>query len=336
MTDHSVSRELVVSLDDHSSITYTLRGLEGAEITHWAEFCASVFAYKPNPPPPSYFERHYRQDPCRRANLVRVADIGGDLVASCRVFVREISDGRGGSILAGGIGEVCTDDGHRRRGLSKELLIDCLAIMKDMNMKISFLHAAPAFFPVYQSLGYRCSLTEWTMVGLDRSRLPLSSRLGVRPASFPSDTVSLQRMHQRYSEQRCAGCIIRSADYWNDYLRHELDGSLWVAERENAIVGWLSLRERGGRQQQVREFGAASEVAGEVLAALLPRALADAATMDLLLPTVVWNDINGASLDWLTLIGSENDAGWMYKPLDDDDPGLETRQPHLIWPADSF
>ena len=118
-------REYSLTLDDGSEVTYTLRGLTEAEVKPWAAFCASIFAYKANPPPPEYFERHYFNDPVHKASFIRVAFTKEEepkIVASCRVFERCIADGQGGTILAGGIGEVCTNNDHRRRGLSKELL----------------------------------------------------------------------------------------------------------------------------------------------------------------------------------------------------------------------
>jgi hypothetical protein len=56
-------------------------------------------------------------------------------------------------------------------------------------------------------------------------------------------------MHRRYSEQRVRGTIVRSRDYWVDYVSEELKGSLYVlcdkqSARENRIIGWLSLRRR--------------------------------------------------------------------------------------------
>jgi Acetyltransferase (GNAT) domain len=142
----SMSDSQVIMVD---GITYTMRGLKDEEIDQWANFCASVFAYKANPPSASYFARHYSNDPHRVADWVRVIFHGKEIVASCRIFARQISIGNGKSVEAGGIGEVCTGQAHRKRGLSKRLLQDCIRIMTLRSMQVSMLHASPIFFPVY-------------------------------------------------------------------------------------------------------------------------------------------------------------------------------------------
>ncbi len=84
-----------VTLEDGSEISYVVRGLKSEdEIGPWSEFCASIFSYKAqNPPPASYFQRHYANDPHREASLIRVAFLNGKMVASCRLFLRTISSG---------------------------------------------------------------------------------------------------------------------------------------------------------------------------------------------------------------------------------------------------
>jgi len=71
-----------------------IRGLSEDEISTWANFCASCFSYKPDPPLPSYFERHYYNDPRRDSTLIRVAvNADGEIVSSVRVFRRTVSLG---------------------------------------------------------------------------------------------------------------------------------------------------------------------------------------------------------------------------------------------------
>eukprot|EP00751_Fragilariopsis_kerguelensis_P010688 CAMPEP_0170786644 /NCGR_PEP_ID=MMETSP0733-20121128/17771_1 /TAXON_ID=186038 /ORGANISM="Fragilariopsis kerguelensis, Strain L26-C5" /LENGTH=436 /DNA_ID=CAMNT_0011132621 /DNA_START=795 /DNA_END=2105 /DNA_ORIENTATION=+ len=50
----------------------------------------------------------------------------------------------------------------------------------------------------------------------------------VRQAKFPQDTEQLHQLHRIYSEQRLVGCIIRSKEYWTNYISQELKGSLFV------------------------------------------------------------------------------------------------------------
>jgi predicted GNAT family N-acyltransferase len=343
--------------------SYTLRGLNDDEIDAWTEFCAQTFSYKkPSPPPASYFARHYYNDPQRDSSLIRVAvTLENAIVASCRVFLRSISWASSSEVHtlpAGGIGEVCTAEAHRRRGLSAELLQDAVACMKAMNLRISLLHSAPSFFPVYQNAGFACSTSQWSVATVNKEALATGMDHGnVRAASLPNDTQQLMSIHQWYSEQRFVGCIQRSREYWEQYLAQELEGSLWVIQQDNgsadapAILGWLSLRQRGDRYQ-VREFGCRSaETVGPIFQQLLAFVLNEpgemtlpGSTFPLHLPTTVLHEIQACtsneSDDYLSNIVADDDLGWMYKVLDDstDKPigGIASGFPHLIWPSDSF
>lgn len=348
---------------------YTLRGLKESEISHWAAFCADVFAYKSSPPPASYFERHYFNDPRRQASLIRVAvyqdEKGGQIVASCRIFRRTISNGSGGAIEAGGIGEVCTANDHRRRGLSKELLLDCLEIMrqqKNPSIQVSFLHAAPEFFPVYKSAGYVNTKTEWSVVQCQLSSLESSAKsflldsMLLRLARFPEDTAELHKIHGDLNERKYAGCIVRSHDYWNQYTSKELEGSLSVLLDENGLImSWLSVRRKSDRIQ-MRDFGCidCNRRGCQALTVLLSQAVGDLdleanETFDLVIPTQVLSQVHESFEKCSNKDGNsfnafiwdsmkvEEDLGWMYQPIGPDGFSMpDASQPHLIWPADSF
>jgi predicted GNAT family N-acyltransferase len=358
------SRSLTVHLSDNETETYILRGLNESEIATWAEFCASVFSYKASPPPSSYFERHYYNDPDRQASYIRVACWNDEIVSSCRIFCRRISDGSGSVYKAGGIGEVCTLSSHRKRGLSKELLNDCIRIMTEDGFQISFLHSAPAFFPVYRSAGYECSTTKWTLLPIQKETLQQDSAttttttsshaFSIRLADFPKDVDQLRRIHQSFSEERFFGCIVRSKEYWQHYIQNELEDTLYVLENDdNKVLGWLSIRLRGDRLQ-VREFGMdeTKEFAGascknqSAFGMLLHHAVKsmteyECCPLTVAVPTLVLNCIlhtwGTSMLDCLMLdhAVSEDDMGWMYKALDKK-PLPDFSQQQLIWPSDSF
>jgi predicted GNAT family N-acyltransferase len=370
---------LTVTLEDGSLVEhdYVMRGLREDEIGSWADFCASVFSYKENPPPACYFERHYRNDPNAQADLVRVVFYKNKIVSSCRIFRKEISLGSSSSdddgksilktVLAGGIGEVCTCFEHRRRGLSKYLLQNAIQIMKDhrSGMQLSFLHSAPNFFPVYQrGGGYASTVSQWSSatIQLDKLKVLLDNRQSnnsttssIRFAEFPKDTRRLQSLHHDYSEKRFAGCIVRSQNYWNDYLSKELNGTLYVMENEaGIIVAWMSLRRRGNRLFQLREFGCDTSICPEdkavsqLLAACLEGQqlqqqhdndeLTTVIIVTLQLPSFILSSINVN--EFVQTVTEENDLGWMYVTVQDgsaiDMVEINKSTPHLIWPADSF
>ncbi len=253
-----------VDLPDGTSTIYQLRSLiwtssttntdadtaadvADSDILNWTKFCASVFSYKPDPPSPSYFARHFYNDPRGDASLVRVLVVtttaadagggekdvanGGEIASSIRIFRRTLSiphhrSDSGSScsmkyMEAGGIGEVCTSIRHRRRGLSSILLQDAIAIMKSPSpsggerMSCSLLHASPDFRPVYSKVGgYRSVTSYWSVVPV-RCR-SLLTEIETTNASI----------NEREEENGDASYIVRHAKFPNDahqlqQLHHE-------------------------------------------------------------------------------------------------------------------
>lgn len=364
-----------VALPDGSTQHYHLRGLatseEGQEhhddVHKWTKFCASVFSYKANPPPASYFARHFYNDPRRDAALVRVLvhcltnseeeKAHGAIVASVRIFRRTLSNGPGGgTVEAGGIGEVCTSPDHQRRGLSKILLKDALSIMAGSSkekggMTCSLLHANPDFRPVYAKVGgYESVRSQWSVVPIRLQHLAaktisdeqFATDWTIRPADCTKDADQLQRLHRGYSEERLV-TIVRSVPYWKEYVGAELGDALWVLADpadvkggEDYIMAWISIRKRGDRYQ-LRDFGV-DKVAYKsaicttwALRRLLGVALDQAGEVlgvekevPLVMPAFVMSEIKGASnisgkTDFLDIKGAveESDDGWMYVKFDD-------------------
>ena len=296
-----------------SCSSYIIRGLTTEnEILKWSKFCEHVFSYKkPSPPTADYFYRHYKNDPQRDSStLIRVAIYQNEIVASCRIFLRTISahvvvqqqqeDDQSSSsscstsyqpVLCGGIGEVCTTENHRRKGLSRTLIKNAIEIMKSRRLSLSLLHASPTFFPIYEKLGYTCTRTEWSTVTVNcnnkddhqqqkqqqqrqNTHSPNNS-MSIRHAIFPNDIDQLYDLYQKYTQQhhRLVGCIHRTKQYWNEYLSVELKDTLFVLvmdddnndnnnhhDNEDRIIGWLSIRPRGHNSNNVpifqsQEFG---------------------------------------------------------------------------------
>lgn len=310
---------------------YVIRSLKEAEVDSWAEFCARVFSYKPHPPPASYFARHFHNDPDREIDWILVATVDEKIVASCRVFRRYLMD----DSLVYGIGEVCTDPQHRRRGLSSRLLNDAHRdIIKE---GVSVLHASASFFSFYERLGYQSVRTRWTQVHVEVPQLPAQESRQIRPANFALDTEGLMQVHSEYSRARFMG-LRRTKDYWHEYLSAELENDLHVDEdSKGRICSYLALRHYPDRVI-LRDFGcsAQSQVA-QRMAILLSFALqrADArgdSSIEFVVPTLIYEEIDGAP--WLRdPVRSADDLGWMYR--NDDNPHADVK-PHLIWPVDSF
>mmetsp|Transcript_20231 Transcript_20231/g.31855 ORF Transcript_20231/g.31855 Transcript_20231/m.31855 type:complete len:334 (-) Transcript_20231:369-1370(-) len=275
-SDHTITISTATTAESSTPTTHTyhLRSLRTTsnverheihtDIVKWTQFCASVFSYKPNPPPPSYFARHYHNDPRHDPALVRVLihcpdnseeeRINGEIVSSVRIFRRTLSTGSSSSsssammIEAGGIGEVCTSPNHQRRGLSKLLLKDAFNIMstsckeggedndEDEMMSCSLLHASPDFRPVYSKVGgYQSVRSEWSAMSVNtelsnarrNDESDGNNKWCIRHANFPKDALSLQKLHVEYSEKRLI-TIARSVQYWEEYVSAELRDTLWI------------------------------------------------------------------------------------------------------------
>ena len=350
---------------------YHLRSLHdhADDIHRWTQFCASIFSYKASPPPPEYFARHFYNDPRRDASLVRVLihcpnndeneKMNGEIVSSVRIFRRTLSTGNASATIieAGGIGEVCTSPNHQRRGLSKILLNDAIHIMvsssslsstccDNKSISCSLLHANPEFRPVYNKIGgYESVTSKWTLVPIKLNKLIIKTthhgnnntkKWSTRQAIFPQDVSQLQSLHTEYSEKRFI-TIIRSTEYWTDYVSAELGDSLWVLQEEESnggggeakIVAWLSIRERGDRYQ-LREFGVDrnKHITEYALKTLLGVAVqqrigdedlhSDAdgdKTLSFLLPTIVLSDIQQDKLNRVT---NDDDIERIINQNDDD------------------
>jgi len=385
------------------TFTYKLRSLSEREIPSWAQFCQSCFQHKQNPPSAEYFARHYYNDPSRDFTLIRVMftvapttetlDIPtGVIASSLRIFKRQISTGGIGAPLnSGGIGEVGTSPSHRKRGLAKILLQDAFRIMSEPEQKIecSLLHARPEFVPVYQKSGsYVCVISHWSVITIHSDRLFSSVdgnqstnklnriEMNVRLAQFPADTQTLQRIHKVYSEDRFAGCIIRSEEYWNEYISREIGKSLFVLtipnvdakQDENAtIIGWIAVRTHNG-QYQLQDFGVDKEISARngftvpfIMAKLLKISMEQQLALKesqvsgeiikLRLPNPILKELQAEDsmgdsdwIDWDSNIVSEDDTGWMYKTFSNIRSDLrdmvylvqKQKKDHIIWPSDSF
>jgi GNAT superfamily N-acetyltransferase len=345
------------------TILYSLHSLTESDISSWADFCASCFSYKPNPPGAAYFSNHFNFDPRRDAKLLCVIkatkgpeesqlydndqDEHARIVASTRVFLRTISLGDGKTVEAGGIGEVCTDASHRKKGLAKQLLMNRITLMRQMKITCSLLHASPALMNVYErSAEYESVNTYWKVLNFARDMMIdqgciqiMSGGMAIRLASFPNDTCQLQKIHKEYSEDRFAGCIIRSMDYWNEYIRNEIGDSLYVLHtKESKIIAWMSIRKRSNKRFQLRDFGCCRDTCTEtsvtishaftLLAkkAFQPYGCNDdlGQNLEFTIPLVVYNDLGSGEtsrdsrnfLDWVASVSEECDCGWMYKSLE--------------------
>jgi len=147
------------------------------ELEPWSLLCAEAFASKANPPPASYFLSHCENDdyPSSLFSNVFVAEEEETrlLVSSVRVFTRKLHMASlSTQITVAGVGEVCTLEAFRKRGLSKRLLQFALDESTSNRTAVahsfsgSLLHCSTPFIPFYESLGYLSLKTCWCSIAL--------------------------------------------------------------------------------------------------------------------------------------------------------------------------
>ena len=318
-------------------------------IDQFIEFCVSQFSYKSPAPPQSYFYKHFHSDP-HRIQSKKTTDNGqgsvfvklGDfdqIVSSVRVFSRQMH-WNNKVITMCGIGEVATASSHRRKGLSKSLLRDAIEVMflpivedevswvSGFGADLSLLHAAVAFRPFYQSLGYQSTPPiPYVTVNISLPPIPpIPAKNEIPISTISTDTSKLPQTlaksmaatHNR-ANLNLTGTVIRNADYFQTWFLADAErfvdgqgGGLRYLSDEAVVSAWVVLKHASPNQWEVRDFGFndASEITSELLAFqhLVSGILKDGDNVkmlqklaDILLPS-----------GYETAATVEYDDGWMY------------------------
>ena len=241
-----------------------LRNLRPDELNEWAALCAENF-----PDPPAYFLRHYQNDPFADLAGVFVAEEGGALAASVRVFAREIYV-RGRRVGLGGIGEVCTKAEFRGRGLSGALLQRAVAYMVARDMPLSLLFTDQ--YRHYGRHGWFQAPSRLARVPLEGLALPAGCRL--RPLT-EADWPAARGLHGLFAG-RLDGLIVRDHPrYWDQWVLSEVQNPLGLFNAEGEMRLWLDAvcEEETVKLREVSLFPGAEALLLPALAAV-PAALA--------------------------------------------------------------
>ena len=189
---------------------------------------------------------------------------------------------------------------------------------------------------------------------LSSVKCKMSSEYSIRKIDFDGDVDTLSQLYNDYSVNRskCAGCIVRSKEYWDRYVSQEMilaSGCtlpLVLVDRDNAPIAWLSLRVLNAEKLIVKDFGFRQNLLDPsisvtlTLASLISEAVIQYVGKNqqlstpvkdrvaISIPFLVWEEMKlftsskvaGKSEDDIygfnfTTVCQNNDDGWMYKVL---------------------
>ncbi|CAK9021768.1 Phosphatidylinositol:ceramide inositolphosphotransferase 2 (Inositol-phosphorylceramide synthase 2) (AtIPCS2) (IPC synthase 2) (Protein ENHANCING RPW8-MEDIATED HR-LIKE CELL DEATH 1) (Sphingolipid synthase 2), partial [Durusdinium trenchii] len=151
---HGLAADAPASKEEESS----------AGIKAWGSFCARCFSAKANPPDAGFFVRKVLNDPLFASDQIKTKRTkDGAMIATLRLFLRDLHWVDGQTVAVAGIGEVCTAPEFRRQGHSRELLTNALEEVARAG-RSAVLHAGdPKAQALYKSLGFAPIRTEFEL-----------------------------------------------------------------------------------------------------------------------------------------------------------------------------
>ncbi|HXZ84950.1 MAG TPA: GNAT family N-acetyltransferase [Myxococcota bacterium] len=191
------------------------------------------------------FERYMDHDPAfSPGDFLLALDDDRALVACVQIFHKTIRL-RGQAVSLGGIGSVATRAAQRGQGVSSTLLERAIERMREQEMKLSLLFAAP-IAPLYERLG-------WLRFPLPLLRLTPKEPTQQPPASAgrafaPADLEPVKALYEAYTE-KLSGPTVRDARYWRGQLRTAgtPEEDFRVAEQRGKIRAYARIASFNGR-----------------------------------------------------------------------------------------
>ncbi|KAJ3162394.1 hypothetical protein HDU86_004874 [Geranomyces michiganensis] len=233
-----------------SRANYELRALTAAEVPAFLAHLAATFA--PAGAPAALFEDHWHNDPHANLDgvLVAVLPETNQIVSSVRVYHRELNltttNNTRSAIPCGAVGDVATNPSHRGKGLARALLALADTHMRNHNLPVAALHAAPLAVPLYESCGYvRAPMRMSTLccaMNLDATKNPPAWLQWTGSAL----DLGLARLSALYARFAPAGTLARDDFYWQTWVaRGSRDERAQLVRR--AIRGEVNGDKNGAR-----------------------------------------------------------------------------------------
>lgn len=218
------------------------RALYPDELEIWLDHVSHVFAAGRE-----YFANHWRNDPWKDFDGIRIALDDGKIVSTVRVFIRKMYF-QGEPITVGGIGEVSTRSEYRKRGIATQLLKDSIQFMEDRGIAISMLHGGQRIYSVEGWVSVPRFYAKKTIKGSE------TQQWNVRPANFQDsgEAEKLASIYDTYTRKFNGTFVRDDIAYWTDWVQTE-SPQAWIAESDGEIYGYVSVRRRDG-ELGVKEF----------------------------------------------------------------------------------
>jgi predicted acetyltransferase len=221
-----------------------------------AELCGKSFARTTT----DCFRRFMELDPQADEATTLVGHVGGDLVATARIFARNIRWGED-TLTAGCIGNVATDPDHRRRGHAAKIMTRTIEVMESRGFEISLLFTdLPR---VYEKVGYEVWQQSVWSANASEAVAGEDHRLAVREADQRSDLPSLMQIHNAFDSGHF-GPAIRTERHWLSMpAMYPGDDTLaLVALAESEIRGHVRVMRESDGRLRVHELSAVDAEAG--------------------------------------------------------------------------
>ena len=218
-----------------------IRGIRESELAEMIDLQCAVFL----PDGHARYSSYVREDQSYQPEQTRVVIVNGRIVATLRIWEREMRVGAC-VVRMGGIGGVCTHPEHRGAGYASAMLEDAIDYMRASGYDLSVLFSIiPCGF--YRRLGWACipmegvCITRRRMVGLG------DTDWNVIPFNEERDLEAVTTLYNEYNAQQ-SGSIVRSRPYW-DMGPSRIRGVLptVVARQGEALAGYLNFQIEDGQ-----------------------------------------------------------------------------------------
>jgi predicted acetyltransferase len=168
----------------------------------------------------------------------RVVLVDGRIASHVRVYNRTVRWG-GSSIQCGGMADVYTCPGDRRKGYARDLLRDSLGVYHEWGC--GFSHIISGVVEFYASEHWERWPTYRFDLAVQPERLPKVTDYRVRRFNRSADLEAVAGIYEAYNRDSPM-TLVRDANYWSKHFswcRKEREEAFYVAELDGDIVGYM-------------------------------------------------------------------------------------------------